>query len=173
MRRPTQQRPIRSFHSVFCSKSATIPSPPFPPSPVGLAFLHLPSNPLLRPFKLTRGSGPLSPSLSLPLPHISFSPLSLGLCVFSPPSHSSPLELVVRAAFLLSVRSLLLDSHCPLSLSLSHSLVCSLLLGPSVVVLPLSRAEERRCGEAGGRSLYLRLRRRRRLNEKTLTEHRR
>ena len=117
---------VRSI--LFSAPNPLLSTLPSPPSPVGLAFLHLPSNPLLRPFKLGRGTGPLP---FFPLPHISFSPLSLslGLCVFSPPSHSSPLELVVRAAFLLSVRSLLLDSHCPLSPSSSltpSSVVCSL-----------------------------------------------
>ena len=111
--------------SILFSAPNPLLSPPLPSLPSRLSFPPSPIKPSLETLQTREGQWPPH---SLPLPHISFSPLSLGLCVFSPPSHSSPLELVVRAAFLLSVRSLLLDSHCPpLPPSLTpSSVVCSL-----------------------------------------------
>ena len=104
MRRPTQQRPIRSFHSVFCSKSATLS---LSLSPSRLSFPQSPSLPPIKPsletLQTRRGSGG---SLPLPLPHISFSPLSLSHCLcilsvsFFPsrarcPSSFSPLGTII------------------------------------------------------------------------------
>ena len=141
----------------FCSISASPLSPSFLPV-ASFAFLNLPrclpSNPLLRPFKLG-GAAALSlpPSLSH-IYHFRLS-LSLSLSVYSPslilPLSSSLSEQLFSSRSLARYeRSLLLDSRRPsLSLSLPPSLYSSLLLGPSVVVPLLSRTQRETEGGRG------------------------
>ena len=104
MRRPTQQRPIRSLHSVFCSKSATI-HPPLPSLPSRLSFPPSPIKPSLETLQTREGHRP--PSL-LPSPtYIIFASFSFSrsLCILSSvsffpsrarcPSSFSPLGTII------------------------------------------------------------------------------
>ena len=120
-------------------------------SPGRLCFPQSPSLPPIKPsletLQTRRGSGSLSPSL--PLPHISFSPLSHSLCLCILPVSFFPSRARCPSSFSPLARSLGTNDHyywivaAPPSLSLTPSLYSSLLLGPSVVVPLLSRTQRK------------------------------